>query len=327
MNVLTNAIDATAKCEPLDRRVLIRTSHAKSNAVKISIKDNGTGFKNEPYLNLLKPFFTTKEKGMGMGLAVSKSMLQNVGGRLWAENNRGPGATFYITLPMPAKSVTISETRQTHEPGPNVLHEGMVFIVDDDVSIRKSLGRLIRSAGHEVETYASAEEFEQREEYVGVGCILVDLHMPGASGLELQNEIKDRGCKLPMIFITGGGDTASGVQAMKEGASDFLSKPIDEKRLLDSVALATKNSRVAWEQKMQLMVAQEKVGKLTPREIEIMDLVVKGLRNKQIAGTLGISEKTVKVHRGHVMQKVGARTVADLVHVAETAAVNSQAAL
>ncbi len=260
-----------------------------------------------------------------MGLAVSKSILQNVGGRLWAKNNRGPGATFYITLPMPAKPVAIPEAPQTHELEPDALREGKVFIVDDDVSIRKSLGRLIHSAGYEVESYVSAEEFQQSEEYAGVGCILVDLHMPGASGLELQNDIKNRRCNLPMIFITGGGDTASGVRAMKEGASDFLSKPIDEKRLLDAIALATKNSRVAWEQETQHMVAQEKVGKLTPREIEIMDLVVKGMRNKQIAGTLGISEKTVKVHRGHVMQKVGARTVADLVHVAE-AAVNSQAA-
>ena len=325
LNLLTNAIDATAKRDPLDRRVLIRTSHTRSKTVEISIKDSGTGFKDEPYRNLLKPFFTTKENGMGMGLAVSKSILQNVGGRLWAKNNRGPGATFYITLPMPAKPAAIPAARQTHELEPDVLHEGMVFIVDDDVSIRKSLGRLIRSAGYKVESYASAEEFQQSEEYVGAGCILVDLHMPGASGLELQNDIKNRRCSLPMIFITGGGDTASGVRAMKEGAADFLSKPIDEKRLLDAVALATKNSRVAWEQKMQHMVADEKVGKLTPREIEIMDLVVKGMRNKQIAGTLGISEKTVKVHRGHVMQKVEARTVADLVHVAE-AAVKSQAA-
>ncbi len=326
LNILTNAIDATAKRDPLDRRVLIRTNHPKSNTVEISIKDSGTGFKNEPYLNLLKPFFTTKEKGIGMGLAVSKSILQNVGGRLWAKNNRGPGATFYITLPMPAKPVAVAAARKTHELEPDVLHEGTVFIVDDDVSIRKSLGRLIRSAGYEVESYASAEEFQQCEEYVGVGCILVDLHMPGASGLELQNDIKNRRCNLPMIFITGGGDTESGVRAMKEGASDFLSKPIDEKKLLDAVALATKNCRVAREQEMQHMVAQEKVGKLTPRETEIMDLVVQGMRNKQIAGTLGISEKTVKVHRGHVMQKVEARTVADLVHVAE-AADNSQAAL
>jgi FixJ family two-component response regulator len=327
LNLLTNAIDATAERDPLDRRVLIRTSYLRSRAVEISFKDSGTGFKNELFGNLMKPFFTTKENGMGMGLAVSKSILQSVGGRLWAKNNEGPGATFYITLPMPAKHAAIPAARQTRESRSDILHKGLVFIIDDDVSIRKSLGRLIRSAGYEVEAYESAEEFQQREDYVGVGCIVVDLHMPGASGLDLQNDIRERGSSLPIIFITGGGDTASGVRAMKEGASDFLSKPIDEERLLHAVTLATKNSLVIWEQEMQHTVAQEKVAKLTPREIEIMDLVVKGMRNKQIAGVLGITEKTVKVHRGHVMQKVGARSVTDLIHVAETAAVNSQAAL
>ena len=326
LNLLTNAIDATATRDPLDRRIVIRTSHPKSKTVEISIKDSGIGFGNEPYLKLFRPFFTTKEKGMGMGLAVSKSILENVGGRLWAKNNRGPGATFYINLPTPVQPVVTHAARLTHEFEPDDLHETMVFIVDDDVSIRKSLRRLIHSAGYAVESYASAEEFQQSNEYVGIGCILVDLHLPGASGLELQNDIKNRRCNLPIIFITGGGDTVSGVRAMKEGASDFLSKPIDEKRLLDAVALATENSRDAREQEMQLMVAQEKVGKLTPREKEIMDLVVKGMRNKQIAGVLGISEKTVKVHRGRVMQKVEVRTVADLVHIAETAVAEARTA-
>jgi FixJ family two-component response regulator len=122
-----------------------------------------------------------------------------------------------------------------------------------------------------------------------------------ASGLDLQEQIKNRRSRLPMIFITGGGDSASGVRAMKDGASDFLSKPIDEERLLRAVELATKKSRVILEEKTRHMVAKEKVAKLTPREMEIMDLVVSGMRNKQIAGKLGITEKTVKVHRGHVM--------------------------
>jgi FixJ family two-component response regulator len=327
LNLLTNAIDATAKRDPLDRRVLIRTSHLKSKEVEISFEDSGTGFKKEVYPTLLNPFFTTKETGMGMGLAISKSILENSGGRLWATNNQGPGATFYVTLPACTKRVAIPAAGQTGQLQSDVLTKGMVFIVDDEISICKSLGRLIRSAGYELETFASAEEFQQREEYLGVGCILVDLHMPGASGLELQEDIKNRRSSLPMIFITGGGDTASGVRAMKEGASDFLSKPIDEERLLHAVEVATKNSRVIWEEKIRKMVAEEKVAKLTPREMEIMDLVIKGMLNKQIGATLGITEKTVKVHRGHVMQKVGARTVSDLIHIAERAAVNSQVAL
>ncbi len=327
LNLLMNAIDATAERDPPDRRVLIRTSIVKSRTVEISFEDSGSGFKNEPYRNLLEPFYTTKEKGMGMGLAISKSILENVGGRLWAANNKGPGATFYISLPMPTKSASVPAARQSGELKSDVLTKGMVFIIDDDLSVRKSLGRLIHSAGYMLETYASAEEFRQREEYLGNGCIVVDLHLPGASGLDLQKDIKNRRSSLPVIFITGGGDTASGVRAMKDGASDFLSKPIDEGKMLHAIELAITSCRVIREEETRCMVAKEKIAKLTPREIEIMHLVVKGMRNKQIAGKLGITEKTVKVHRGHVMQKVGARTVPDLVNIADTAAINSLTAL
>ena len=150
--------------------------------------------------------------------------------------------------------------------------------------------------------------------------MLVDLHMPGASGLELQTQIGSNAQHLPIIFITGGGDTESGVRAMKHGALDFLTKPLDEEKLLSAIARATKISRAAGEQANLRQVAENRVAKLTPRETEIMNLVVTGKQNKQIAAMLGISEKTVKVHRGRVMQKVAARTVADLVHVAEAAA-------
>jgi len=323
LNLLINAIDAIAPLDTPDRQIQIRTHHLKSNAVEISVEDSGTGFKSESYQNLMKPFYTTKEERMGMGLAVSKSILQNIGGRLWAKNNQGPGATFYITLPESAKYVDRPTARQTSETKPDFEHAAKIFIVDDDVSIRRALGRLIQSTGYTSESYATAEEFQQREEYVGVGCMVVDLHMPGASGLDLQRNIKDRKCHLPMIFITGGGDTASGVRAMKQGAADFLAKPIDEGKLLAAIRIAIETSRATWEQHLQLAAAREKVAKLTPREIEIMGLIVKGRRNKQIAGMLGISEKTVKVHRGHVMKKFGARTVTDLVHVAETAVVDS----
>ena len=323
LNVLTNAIDATKELNQQDRRVLIRTRHLKSKTVEISFQDNGSGFTDKSYRSLLKPFFTTKEKGMGMGLAISNSILESVGGRLWATNNSGPGATFYITLPISTERVTVPTARKTSEPVPGDSTKGMVFIVDDDVAIRKSLGRLILAAGYEFETYSSAEEFRQREEYLGVGCIVVDLHMPGASGLDLQDEIKTGRNILPMIFITGGGDTASGVRAMKEGASDFLSKPVDEGRILECIEIATKKSCAMWAEKIRNTAAKEKVAKLTPRELEIMDLVVNGMRNKQIAFKLGISEKTVKVHRGHVMKKAEARTVSDLINVATDAAINS----
>jgi FixJ family two-component response regulator len=225
---------------------------------------------------------------------------------------------------MPEMSDALPTTKQAPVTEPGFHHDATVFIIDDDVSIRKALARVIRSAGYDSEYFPTAEDFLQREEYVGAGCIVVDLHLPGASGLDLQRDIEARECNLPMIFITGGGDATSSVLAMKRGAQDFLSKPVDEEQLLSAIATATEKSRVIWEQHEELTAAREKIAKLTPREIEIMKLIVKGSRNKQIAGMLGISEKTVKVHRGNVMKKFDARTVTDLVHVAETAAVNAE---
>ena len=216
-----------------------------------------------------------------------------------------------------------SDSAPTQIPKRDLSREGLIFIVDDDESIRTSLSRLIRSAGYKVESYASAEEFEERETYIGIGCILVDLHMPGASGLELQSKIKRRMGSLPVIFITGGGDTESSVRAMKAGASDFLTKPVDAEKLLETIAHATNKSNVAVEQERKTLMAMSLVERLTPREREVMGLVVKGMRNKQIAGVLEISEKTVKAHRGSAMRKVGARTIADLIHISKTAAMDS----
>jgi len=327
LNILINAVDATALRDPSDRRIQIRTRHLRSGGVEISIIDSGTGMMNMSYRKLVQPFFTTKEDRIGMGLTISKSILQNIGGRIWAKNNQGPGATFYVILPSSDNTAAISRARHVTKTKPDFQHDAKVFIIDDDVSIRRALSRLIRAAGYPSETFSSAEEFKQRTEHVGVGCMVVDLHMPGASGLDLQHDVKSRKCQLPIIFVTGGGDTESGVRAMKQGAADFLSKPVDEEQLLTAISVAIETSHEAWEEEAQLTAAQAKVAKLTPREIEIMDLIVEGRRNKQIAGMLGISEKTVKVHRGHVMKKFGALTVTDLVHVAEAAADNAQTTL
>jgi FixJ family two-component response regulator len=146
--------------------------------------------------------------------------------------------------------------------------------------------------------------------------------MPGASGLDLQSKIRHREFNLPVIFVTGGGDTESSVRAMKKGAADFLTKPVDGEQLLRTIEIAARKSKVAIEQERIVLMARSLVEKLTPRETEIMGHVVKGLRNKQIAGELGISEKTVKAHRGSVMRKVGARTLADLIHISKTAALS-----
>ena len=176
------------------------------------------------------------------------------------------------------------------------------------------------SAGYAIETFASAEAFLQREHFDGAGCLVVDLHMPGETGLELQTTLNTRNYTMPIIFITGAGNTSSGVRAMKQGAVDFLSKPVDDEVLLRAVARAVETDKQARSRYAQHVAAKEKVARLTAREVEIMALVVKGMRNKQIADTLGISEKTVKAHRGHVMEKVEAGSVANLVRLSEIAA-------
>jgi two-component system sensor kinase FixL len=322
LNFLTNAFDAMDGLEPAGRHLLIRTRQAGTTAVEVCVKDSGVGFKGESDQRLFEPFYTTKESGMGMGLAISRTILQAHGGRLWAENNRGPGAAFYFTVPADSATDATASRRHEHE------HEhkedqsdvATVFIVDDDSSFRKAMGRLIGSAGYAIETFASAQAFLQREQFDEAGCLVVDLHMPGETGLELQTTLNTRNYTMPIIFITGAGNTSSGVRAMKQGAVDFLSKPVDDEVLLRAVAHAVETDKQARSRYAQYVAAKEKITRLTAREVEIMALVVKGMRNKQIADTLGISEKTVKAHRGHVMEKIEAGSVANLVRISEIAA-------
>jgi FixJ family two-component response regulator len=289
----------------------------------VCVEDSGVGFEGEPTERIFEPFYTTKENGMGMGLAISKTLLQAHGGDLRAERANGQGAAFYFTLPLidPGEAAdSTAAARPDSERHDDHSDASTVFVVDDDPSVRQAMQRLIGSAGYAVEAFDSAQAFLQREPYEGIGCLIVDLHMPGETGLDLQTTLNTRAYTMPMIFITGGGDTASGVRAMKQGAVDYLSKPVDDEELLRTIAQAVEIDTQARIQYTQHAAALEKIARLTAREREIMSLVVKGLRNKQIADALQISEKTVKVHRGHVMQKMEVRSVADLVRLSEVTA-------
>jgi len=322
LNLMTNALDAMDSVAPADRHLLVRTHCTKSDAVEICVKDSGVGLKDKSCEQLLEPFYTTKESGMGMGLAITRTIVQAHGGRLSAENNKGPGASFYFALPVADATASIAARgqEQEQEQEQEQLVVTTVFIVDDDASFRKAMERLIRSAGYAVETFASAQEFLRRKHYVGYGCVVADLHMPGESGLDLQSKLNARNYHMPIIFITGAGDTASGVRAMKLGALDFLAKPVDDEALLKVIARAVEIDIQARAQNTQHAAAKEKMARLTVREIEVLTLVVNGARNKQIAHRLGISEKTVKAHRGRVMQKVEAKSVTDLVRISELGA-------
>lgn len=201
--------------------------------------------------------------------------------------------------------------------------EPIVFIVDDDESVRKALSRLIKSVDLKVETFSSANDFLKHDPYDGPACLVLDIRMPGLSGLDLQTELAKAKRTLSIVFITGHGNIPMSVQAMKAGAVDFIEKPFDEQALLDAVHLAIQKDRAAKEKLAELKEIQEHVESLTLREREVFALVVTGMLNKQIAFEMGISEKTIKVHRARVMQKMQAESLADLVRMAEKASVHA----
>lgn len=197
--------------------------------------------------------------------------------------------------------------------------DALVFIVDDDESIRRSLGRLFRSARLVSEAFGSAGAFLERPPHHGPSCVVLDVRMPGLDGLELQQTLADR--ETQIVFLTGHGDVPMCADAMKAGAIDFLTKPVDDERLLDAVGRALERSVGICKARSERIAARARLDTLTPREFEVMRRVIAGLLNKQIAEELGAAEKTIKIHRGRVMTKMGVTSVADLVRLSQAASV------
>jgi FixJ family two-component response regulator len=197
------------------------------------------------------------------------------------------------------------------------MEQPTVFIVDDDPSMCQALGRLFRSVRLRVELFESAQEFLQSKRPHAPSCLVLDVRLPGLSGLDFQAELRKADIQIPIVFITGHADVPMSVRAMKAGAVDFLTKPFRDQDLLDAVASAIQRDQKRRENENALADLKANFASLTPREREIMALVASGLMNKQIAGQIDLREITVKVHRSHLMKKMGARTVADLVRMAE----------
>ncbi len=198
------------------------------------------------------------------------------------------------------------------------LDKATIFIVDDDASVRTALKRLIESIGYEVKTFDSARAFLEHGPQDGPACLVLDVRMPAMSGIELQEQLVKAGLGMPIIFITGHGSIPMSVKAMKAGAVDFIEKPFDDQKLIDAVNIAIKENEKFRKEQAQIKDIRCRIDSLTPREHEVFSLVVSGLLNKQIAFDLGMSEKTVKVHRARVMEKMKAKSLAALVRMAET---------
>jgi len=219
-----------------------------------------------------------------------------------------PGGAKTKKSPQPSKAEVNSRRIEPSSP--------IVFVVDDDISVRESLELLIRKQGWQPKTFSSGQEFLESARVLVPNCLLLDLSLPGLNGLELQKRVALERTDMPIIFITGYGDVPKSVEAMKAGAVEFLTKPFSREVLLSAIRQALERSRLALVRESELQTLRERYASLTAREREVMALIVSGLLNKQTGGELGIGESTVKAHRGQVMQKMKADSLADLVKMA-----------
>jgi FixJ family two-component response regulator/signal transduction histidine kinase len=320
LNLLLNALEAMSGVDDRPRRLVISTERDAGDHVRLTVLDSGTGFHPRDLDRLFEAFYTTRTDGMGMGLAISRSIIESHQGRLWAAPNEGPGATFSFSIPRSPSRAAAPEMYPSRMPGAETRPAPMsqitpvVFVVDDDVSMRESLESLIRWAGWKPETFSSAREFLAHPAAAAPSCLVLDVELPDLNGLDLQKCFADRS-GMPIIFITGYGDVPMTVQAMKAGAVEFLTKPFAADALLNAILHALERSQTALSEAAEVKVLRERYDSLTRREREVMALVVAGLMNKQVGLELGTSEITVKAHRGKVMRKMKTDSLADLVRV------------
>jgi FixJ family two-component response regulator/signal transduction histidine kinase len=322
LNLILNAA-ASMQSRPRDeRRLRVSVLRTEDGRVAGAVRDSGTGIAPEHLEAVFEPFFTTKAEGLGLGLAICRMIAQAHGGALWAEPNPDGGATFRFELPLDATPAAdepaAAALETTAAAQPVAAGDPIVCVLDDDPGVRESLLRLLAAAGWSVECYASAGEFLERRSTQNVACLVLDVRMPGLPGPELQQLLVARGVAPPLVFLTASDDLAAGVDAMKLGAVDFLTKPVDGEILVAAVRKAIE--RHAGERTRNHALASSKalVGRLSVREHEVVAHVLRGRLNKQIAADLDIAEQTVKQHRSRAMEKLGVRSVAELVRVCES---------
>jgi FixJ family two-component response regulator/signal transduction histidine kinase len=310
LNLLLNAFDAVALNERGARRVVVRARQSGAGVV-VEVIDSGRGMDEPTLEHIFEPFFTTKSRGMGLGLSISRTIVAAHGGTLAAQSAPGRGTAVRFELPLKPPG----QIRPSPQVQPQATESATVYVIDDDPSMRRAVERHLEGT-YRVETFSSARAFLELEPQ-GVACIVSDVGMPGLNGLELQETLARADRQLPIVFISGLNDVPITAQAMKAGAVNFLAKPFSRSDLLASVAEALARSRETDAARRERATLESLQASLTPREREVFALVAAGLLNKVIADRLGTAEATVKIHRGRVMGKLGAASVADLVRMAE----------
>ena len=324
VNLLLNAAQAVAACPSAERLVTLSAARAGADRVAIEVCDTGPGIAPEHLQSVFEPFWTTRKEGLGLGLPICRSIVEAHGGTIRVERNEVRGVTFRFDLPADgagegAQPATAAAQTMHEEAGAAAVAGPLVCVIDDDPAVRAALARLVAAEGWAAMPYASASDFLQRQALDAVDCILLDQQMPGMTGMELLQQLAGGAGVPPVVFLTGHGDVEAGVQAMKLGAMDFLSKPVDVRKLRDIVEKALARRAVAREHARERELYRARLRRLSPREREVMEHVVRGRRNKQIAADLRIAMQTVKQHRGKVMEKMGVSSVADLVRAVEAA--------
>jgi FixJ family two-component response regulator/signal transduction histidine kinase len=311
LNLLLNAFDAVAQNEPAARRVAVRTV-AASGGVSVEVRDSGRGMDEPTLARIFEPFFTTKPRGMGLGLSISRTILEAHGGTLSAQSAPGRGTSVRFELPLrpPGQVRPAPQEQAPMDKG------SIVYVIDDDPSMRRAVERHLEGS-YRVETFPSAQAFLELAPPDGIACIVSDVAMPGLNGLELQETLARAERPLPIVFISGLNDVPITAQAMKAGAVNFLAKPFSRSDLLAAVTEALAQCREVNTARLERAALVSLHTSLTPREREVFALVAAGLLNKTIADRLGTAEATVKIHRGRVMEKLGVASVADLVRMAE----------
>ena len=322
LNLILNAAAAMRAFPRDERRLRVSVFRTADGGVALAVRDAGVGIAAEVRDAVFEPFWTTRREGLGLGLAICRSIVQAHAGRIAVEPNPDRGVTFRVELPAAAGEADAPAQEVAPKAAPRTVSAApTVCIVDEDAAVREGLVRQLEADGWEAVPYASATEFLERASLADVGCVLLDHQMPGMSGIELLEQLAGDGAAPPVVFLSGNGDVATGVRAMKLGAVDFLTKPVERDVLVAAIRKALERHGVERERTHKREACRVLVDRLSVREREVMAHVIRGRLNKQIAADLDIAEQTVKQHRGRVMEKIGVRSVPELVRVCESAGI------